>query len=170
MKFVFYTLVLLFLTSCAPLQNFGFQFSSSSYDRYLASLRKASLDDTSMGKDWIAAGMAALQDSSFVQPPFQTTAYFAANRINAQSYRMNLQAGQKIYIQLKSTPRGFELFHDLFFYKKERQRYIDISPLDLEERKLEYNIRNTGEYVLRIQPRLLTGGRYDLEIDFVSSK
>ncbi|MEM9849022.1 MAG: hypothetical protein AAF847_14140 [Bacteroidota bacterium] len=165
MKSILYTLALFSLVSCTSFQNFTFQFSSSSYERYVASLYKASLDGTSMGQEWIAAGQAALRDSNIIQLPFETTSYFAANRIAAQSYRMNLQAGQTIYIDLRTIPRGIDLFNDLFFYKADRDKYVDLNPIDPEARKLAYNIKNTGAYVLRIQPRLLAGGRYDLKIE-----
>lgn len=162
-------LSLLLMWNCTPIKNFSYQLTrSSSYDRYAASLKQPGLQETSLVTDWLETGQTILQDASNkITLPFDETAYFAGNRVEARAYRLQLNEGQQIDIQVKTSPRNFQVFTNLFLIKdkEEKDKFIPIPPLDLEKKKLQFIIENDGDYILRLQPQLLVGGRYDLNIE-----
>jgi len=169
MKSSIVTLGLFLICSCTQFKNFSYQLTrSSSYDRYANSLKQAGLQETSLVRDWLETGQNILQDTTRkIILPFSETAYFAGNRVEARAYRLQLKAGQLINIQVKTSSRNFQVFTNLFFLKgkEQKEKLIAIPPLDLEKRKLQFTIENSGEYVVRLQPQLLVGGRYEFNIE-----
>lgn len=154
----------LIVESCTPIRYFGANlFNTSSYNRYVSSLKKAGLDKTSMGTDWITRGEQTLLDSNIVSLPFEEIAYFAANRIDAKSYQLDLSKGQQIEVEFRTTPRDLLLFVDLF-QRREEEKTIFIPAQTPKDRLYRYTIINDGMYVLRVQPQMLTGGRYGIRI------
>jgi hypothetical protein len=122
------------------------------------------MTETSIGKDWLAAGERALRDTNYIDIPIDEIAYFASNRIDAKSYRMRLEKGQEIEVAFKTVPRDLLLFVDLFAYLDENDKYLSISTPVGDNRTYRYTIKQSGEFVLRVQPQILAGGRYGIRI------
>ncbi len=88
---------------------------SSPYDQYVAMLQRSGLDKTNLGGAWTAASASALRSAAPITSPFAETGYFAAGQPTAVAYRLELQRGRRLVIEV-----GFEaiepgrLFVDLF--------------------------------------------------------
>ena len=78
-------------------------------------LHRAGLDKTSLGEQWTAASESALRSAAPIVSPFTESGYFAAGQPTAVAYRLELQRGRRLVIEI-----GFEanepgrLFVDLF--------------------------------------------------------
>ncbi len=136
-------------------------------EAYLAALDSNGLGQTQMTRSWRSAGVLALKDSILIVPPFQETGYFRAEVPAALSYRMELKRGELLQINLVSGPDSVLFFVDLF----------QIEPTDsttnfehlfsaenYQTDSLAYEVKKDGNYLLRIQPELLTSCRFYLQL------
>jgi murein DD-endopeptidase MepM/ murein hydrolase activator NlpD len=134
----------------------------SPHEAYVASLRTAGLDQTALGRDWLAAADRALTQPVIAPAPFRETGYFPPEQASAVGYRMSLRRGRVLDIDARFESLGSgRLFVDLFRLDPgdapER-----ISSLGADATQLRVEIDADADYVLRVQPELLRGGRYEL--------
>lgn len=167
MKYLIFIISLFLLFKCTEIKQLGRQITyTSPYDRYLASLKQAGLKGTAMVKAWTEQGQKALLDTIEVVPPYEETGYFTSTRIQARGYRIQLKEGQQLSLDLKTNPRNLNIFLDVFQaqVKDGEIKYESIIAVDTSKRQLEYEIKSSGEYIIRLQPELFTSGRYDFSI------
>lgn len=136
------------------------------HERYEQTLLESGLDQTALGREWIAAATAALSDAIIVTPPYREESYLDERQATARAYQISLRRGQRIEAVYESTPDdSYQVFIDLFMYRGPSDttaRYL--ASADSLERRLEHLARRDGEYLVRIQPELLRGGRYSISI------
>ncbi|UOQ70721.1 hypothetical protein [Hymenobacter cellulosilyticus] len=102
LRFLF---IVLLTTACSQQQTLQGLFQKSTpHEAYARRLRQADLDETALGRDWLAAADRALRDSLVVTLPFQETGLFRADRAMAASYRYAVRAGERINISLTLAP------------------------------------------------------------------
>ena len=155
--------LLMALVLCVGCSGAGrLSLRSSPYDQYVAMLQRAGLDKTSLGGLWTAASESALRSAAPIVSPFAETGYFAAGQPTAAAYRMELQRGRRLVIEVgfEATEPG-RLFVDLFRTEStgELRR---VASLEDDKPLIEYVVDRTATYVLRLQPELLRSGRFTL--------
>ncbi|MDH3291931.1 MAG: peptidoglycan DD-metalloendopeptidase family protein [Gemmatimonadota bacterium] len=158
--------VTLVLSGCGsePLRElFG---DDTPHQRYALRLAEAELDGTALGRDWIAAAESALEKPVTVAAPYREESYLDPREAMAVAYRIPLRNGQRLEVAFESAPdSGYRVFLDLFRAPRDSaatpRRVLSADSL---ERSLEYLARRDGEYLVRIQPELLRGGRYTITI------
>ena len=133
----------------------------SPHERYVDALRGNALGGTALARDFVHAADAALAQPLGVSLPMRESGYFAAERPAAVAYRMELQRGRTLSVELTfETSEPAQLFVDLF------EIPVDGAPRRIasltEGAALQADIRRDGIYVLRLQPELLRGGRYTI--------
>ena len=136
--------------------------TSSPHEQYAAMLRGAGLDKTTLGAQWAAAGEAALRDASPVVSPFSESGYFAADRPGAIAYRLQLEQGRQLVIEVgfvASEPG--RLFVDVF-RTESNGALRRVASLEDGELLIEHEVGRTAAYVIRLQPELLRSGRFTL--------
>lgn len=154
---------LICLASCTangPLSRLGRQ--TSPYERYLATLRQAGLDQTALGRDWVRAGETSLAHPVLATLPFRETGYFSPDSPAAAAYRMELRRGRQLAVDVAfESAEPARVFVDLFELNADAppRRVAALSP---DARTLSFDVDRDGTYVLRIQPELLRSGRYTL--------
>jgi len=135
-------------------------------ERYEHALSQAGLDQTALGSDWIAAAAAALDNAIMVEAPYREESYLDPKEAMATAYRVSLQRGQRIEATFESEPdSSYQVFIDLFLIPRRSDaepRYL--TSADSLERRLDHLARRDGDYLIRIQPELLRGGRYSISI------
>ena len=134
----------------------------SPHEDYSAMLRKAGIDGTALGQDWNRAGQQALSHPVAVTTPFRETGYFPPEEARAIAYRLELQRGRRLAVDIafdSSVPA--RLFVDLFRATGEPTPER-VAFLDADQSSLVYDVERDGAYLLRIQPELLRGGRFTL--------
>ena len=133
-------------------------FEASPRERYADSLRSADLADTEMGRAWAAAGTNALAESPEVELPYREIGYFDPARPGAAAFAVSLPAGQQLDARITpSTPAGW--FLDLL--RGDGETWEVVASAD-ETLRLSHRVDDPGTLVVRVQPELLRGGRYEI--------
>jgi len=153
-------------TGCEQVETIRTSFERlTPHEAYTASLEEAGLIHTALGQSWMNASRHALADASPITLPFREVRYLDPAQPAAVSYAFDLQRGQKLLIHVATQPGDTaRVFVDLY----EAPRDSAGTPRHVRSadstRALEYNIRRTRTYLLRVQPELLRGGRYTMTI------
>src|SRR5215210_4922896 len=111
---------------------------SSPYDEYVAMLERAGLDKTNLGGQWATASESALRSAAPIVSPFAETGYFAAGQPTAVAYRLELQRGRRLLIEVgfEATEPG-RLFVDLFRTESSGE-LRRVASLENDEPRIEY--------------------------------
>ncbi len=151
----------------------------SPYERYVETLRATGLADTALGRDWIRAGSAALEAPVAAQLPFRETGYFPPDAPSAAAYRLHLQRGRQLVVDVAfESAAPARLFVDLFEATADTGTAVggatlpDTSAAHPAPRlvasraddstTLIHDVVRDGDYLLRVQPERLRGGRYTI--------
>jgi murein DD-endopeptidase MepM/ murein hydrolase activator NlpD len=136
------------------------------HERYELRLLEAELDETALGHDWIAAAESALASPVLIEAPHREESYLDPRDAMAVAYQISLRRGQQLEVSFESAPNSdYRVFLDL--YRAARDSAASPRPVvsaDSLERSLAYLARRDGDYLVRIQPELLRGGRYTITV------
>jgi peptidoglycan LD-endopeptidase LytH len=159
LSFLFFLLLTpLFISGC---KEIGKVFSDKSpHEEYKLKLAEAGLLKTDMGRAWIAASENSLTNFIEINLPFNGKGYFFPDKPDAYSYKFKGVRGEKIFIEFGNDSTNYlNLFADLFSAEEtlERVAYADSNWIEL-------TLDKTTEFILRLQPELLSGGSFDLNI------
>jgi murein DD-endopeptidase MepM/ murein hydrolase activator NlpD len=162
----FGALLALGTTSCDREPLRGLVDGYTPHERYEIALLEAGLAQTALGRDWMVAAGDALERPVTVAAPYQEESYLDPRQATAAGYRVALRRGQRLLITWESAPdSGYQVFLDLFAVRTgpgARPRHL--TNADSLDRHLEYVVRRDGDYLIRLQPELLRGGRYRIAI------
>jgi hypothetical protein len=144
---------------------------TNSHEAYIHSLRMANLAQTALGRDWILASKTALRFPVDIEPPYGEAFYVDKAAAFAAAYRFNVKRGQRIEIDVVfEGQRRCRLFLDLFRVNGTTiEEWKLIASANENEKHLEFEPRRDAQYVARIQPELLRGGRFNIVIRNVAS-
>lgn len=136
------------------------------HERYAESLKQAGVDQTAMGHEWLVAAISALEHPVDISSPYREVSYLDSREVLAVGYRMSLRRGQKIKARFESvSDSSFRVFLDMFVIPNGSSgNPILLTSADSLEHEVEYTARRDGDYVVRIQPELLRGGRYEITV------
>jgi murein DD-endopeptidase MepM/ murein hydrolase activator NlpD/SH3-like domain-containing protein len=131
-------------------------------EAYLASLADAGLDQTALGRDWVAAGRVALDAAVPVSLPFQEEGFITPEDPGAMAYRVDIGRGRRLNAEVRlETDEGTQVFVDLLRLPEDAEDPLrPVVSLDSVPSTFEYEPWRAGEFILRLQPELLRGGRY----------
>jgi murein DD-endopeptidase MepM/ murein hydrolase activator NlpD len=139
--------------------------SYTPHERYEEALHAAGLEQTALGRDWLAAARASLEAAVTVAPPYREESYLDPRETMATAYRIPLKRGQRLEAAFESEPdTSYRVFIDLFLTRGSDFAPRHLASADSLERRLDYLARRDGDYLIRIQPELLRGGRYAITI------
>lgn len=151
------------LAGCEEVEQVQDRFRDlTPHERYLTALSDAGLDETALGRDWVAASRQALDAAAPVSLPFQEEGFIAAEEAGAMAYRVTIARGQRLEAQVTlDSEEETRVFVDLFRVPEDsRDPMRPVLSTDSVPGTFEYEPWRAGEYVLRLQPELLRGGRY----------
>ncbi|HJR65935.1 MAG TPA: M23 family metallopeptidase [Gemmatimonadaceae bacterium] len=149
------------LTACDRARSLGDRGFRSPRDEYVQALEEADLHRTAVGRDWIAAGDAALSVATHVSAPHREAVHLPASEPRAVAWRVPLRRGDRLIAsaEVAMDPLG-RLFIDLFSAPRDTtETYERVASAPDGGTAIDVEIRRDGEYVLRAQPELLRGGR-----------
>jgi murein DD-endopeptidase MepM/ murein hydrolase activator NlpD len=161
---IFITLCLTFAAcskSRGPLSIFK---KLSPHDAYAQRLKDNGFDRTAMGSAWLLNADQIISKPLNISIPYKETGYFAADKITSTALRFDAKRGQKIHITISKKPTAnFNIYADLFEESGTQVPKISASA-DTVGAVLDHEIKQTGKYILRLQPELLRSGEYTLTI------
>lgn len=152
---------LCFIYSCSTAGP-GIFSKQSLYEQYGKKLADAGLKGTAIGTQWFAAAEAALHQPAPVALPYKEVGYFAAEKPRAVGLKFAAQRGGKLTIQLARRSSGaFTVYGDLW---KANPAPLLKASFDTTGQTVVFEIKETGDYILRLQPELLSSGEYTVSI------
>lgn len=135
----------------------------TAHEAYAEGLRDADLAATALGGGWLRAADSALLAPVAVSLPFRESGWFSPDEARAVAYRVELRAGQRLVAELRAGDSTAVLFADLYEVPEDTLAPLDrIASADSTTDSLTVTARRDRAYVLRVQPELLRGVRYDL--------
>lgn len=137
------------------------------HEEYLKGLHDAGLAGTALSQSWIREAADAVEHPRVVELPFREETFIAAEEPDAVGYRFRLERGQLLQIGLDveadDPPRVFLDFFRLPDDPDDPLRPVQ-DALRTPEGLLIYEPNRAGEYLVRVQPELLKGGRFRLTL------
>lgn len=132
------------------------------WEEYRDSLLAAEFEQTSAGRAWLAAERRAVARAPSPGLPYREVVYFDQLRPDAAAWRLSLQRGQELRVRLGRPVDGeATLFVDLLRGEGEERESVAALESGTE---LTHPVRESGPYVLRVQPELLAGGRWTVNV------
>ncbi|HEX5831223.1 MAG TPA: M23 family metallopeptidase [Gemmatimonadaceae bacterium] len=142
--------------------------NATPHERYAARLRAAGLDSTALGRDWLVAADSVLASAMPTTLPLRETAYFAADEARAVAYRVELRAGQRLVGEVSGDGGvPYSLYVDVFRagVGEQPEHVGGVDSLG----RLSLLARDSGTFVVRVQPELLRSGRFSLVLQAQAS-
>jgi len=155
-------LLLSILFSCNSIGPAGLFKKMSPHETYGTRLKAAGLQQTAMGSSWLQTATESLGKALHITIPYKETGFFAAERIQAAAFQFEARRGEKLYISLSKNPQqNFNVFTDVW-----QQSNLNrvLASADTTGKPLIVEVKQTGTYLLRLQPELLRSGEYTLTI------
>lgn len=136
-----------------------------SHDAYRNSLALANLEQTALGKNWLAAAEKVFDEQVNLNLPHQEAFHIAPKAPDAQCYRFSAKRGHKVVISLEQLEGDSSiLFIDAFrIINDSLGDYRHIASAD-SSWQMAFEPRRDAEYIIRFQPELLRGGSYKVDI------
>jgi peptidoglycan LD-endopeptidase LytH len=162
-----YFLIVLVFASCTTTGPSGMFGKKSPHEVYGDKIKEAGLDQTAMGKQWFLAADQALANPLLINLPYKETGYFPAEQPKALGVRFHAKRGEKITVNLSKRPStGFAIYLDMWqpTVSNNRTKPKLLTSADTTAAILTYEVKQEGNYVVRLQPELLKGGEYTLTI------
>lgn len=132
------------------------------HEAYAEALADAGLAGTALGREWIAAALRAVHQAPLVSLPFQEEGFITPESPSATAYKVHVGRGQRLTAKITlESDEGTRVFVDLF-----RVPDDSLGPprpvfsADSVPGDFQYEPWRGGDFILRIQPELLRGGRY----------
>jgi hypothetical protein len=144
---------------------------SNSHEAYVHSLRSAGLAHTAIARDWILAAENAMKNPVDVEPPFEEAFYVDHASAFGVAYHFSVIKGQRVEIDVAfEGQKRCRLFMDLFRVRGlSYEDWLLVASANNNEKHLEFEPKQDAEYVLRLQPELLRGGRFTVTIRNMAS-
>ena len=132
------------------------------HEAYLESLRAVNLAETALGMLWASAAVRSLTNAPTIALPFEEEGFLFAETPEARSYRVELRRGQRLSIDADLDGGDpFRFFIDVYRMPEDAsQSPLPVLSSEFDSEGLEYVSTRRAEYVVRLQPELLRGGRY----------
>ena len=134
-------------------------------ERYVDGLATSGLNGTALASDWLSAGERALRQAPLVRAAHREEGYLSPAEPVAMAYRVEARRGQVIEVEI-SLPGDSttSVFLDAWQVTEDTLPPNHVVSADSGERRLEIDPRRDGEYIIRIQPELLRGGRFTVQL------
>ena len=161
-------LLLQVLTGCGVANTVETLRETSPHVRYARALRDAGLDQSALGREWLAAADTVLFSAHGITLPLKETGYYDRGEARAVGWRFSVADGQRVAIEITSRGQPAQIFADLF-----RMTGDSLNPFEIvvtgvtdstQQRVLTYDARDSLTMILRVQPELLRGGTYEVTI------
>lgn len=156
-----FILLSLYSFSCGSrLKNvFG---SRTPHEAYAEKLDDKGLDKTPEGRAWLEASKTAVENPVTVSLPYRQQGVFHADKARALGLQFSAKAGQSLYFSItKKDTAALTLYADLF---RESSTATPLLAVDTATNGFPFDVPETGDYVLRLQPALFQTGAYALSV------
>lgn len=142
---------------------------NNAWDEYRHGLYEAGLGSSALARDWVTVAVSVTKDPVRLQLPYRERGAFDARAAHASGYRFEALRGQRIEVVVDlAVDAPVRVFLDLFRVQSEAEP-LHVASAPAAETRLVFEPRRDAEYLLRLQPELLRGGEFELEMRLVAS-
>jgi peptidoglycan LD-endopeptidase LytH len=161
------------------------------HERYGESLERAGLAESTLARQWVRMSEAAFRYPVEPSLPFREAGRFSPAEPTSLAYRFELRRGERLEVVLDRDPEGgpgrvpggdpssegvtggveaARVFIDLFRLRdpdgggSSQGRPLLVAWTDPPADTLVYEARASAIYLLRVQPELLAGGAFELDV------
>ncbi|MEJ7694758.1 M23 family metallopeptidase [Daejeonella sp.] len=153
---------IVFISSCKS-GLFNVFKPTSPHETYEKNLISSGLDKTAMGKTWIEMSDKILQTPVAIKIPYLEKGYFPPDKVQAAAFSFKMERGQKLHVKLNRKPlQSFMIYTDI--WARDEGGVLKMLGSSDTLGAFQSDINQTSTYILRLQPELLAGGEYTLEI------
>ncbi len=140
--------------------------SPTPHEAYLLSLGAVGLTETALGRDWLAAANDALDHPLAVISPYQEEGFFPPEDPQALGIRISMERGQRLTVEVElDSGDPTRLFLDVYRVAPDPTRFpVPVMATEVGEEPLEFEPSSSDDYIIRLQPEVLRGGRYRLTL------
>jgi murein DD-endopeptidase MepM/ murein hydrolase activator NlpD len=144
----------------------GLFAKKSPHEQYADKIRSAGLNQTALGVLWFQAADGAINRPLTIDLPYRETGYFPAEKPQAVGLKFTAKRGQKLNISLQQKPaNGFLVYLELWQAgESQGDKNKLLLSSDTSGAPLEYEVGRQEQFILRLQPELLKGGEYTINI------
>ena len=133
------------------------------HEAYAQALVDAGLGETALSRVWLREAEAALDDPRDVDLPFLEEGFIAPESPDAVGYRFSLTRGQTLTVRLQvEGEEDTRVFLDVMRLARDPADPPRPVQMDTVDGALVYEPFRDGDFLVRVQPELLRGGRYAL--------
>ncbi len=149
--------MLLLGTSCNSPLNKIFT-AQTPHEAYASEIKNDSL-----GSLWVGASKKSLELPHTIELPYAQLGYFHPDKPRALALHFHARHGERINFELtKEQGKEFALFADI--YKKTGTEFSHLLAADTSSAVFGFDVEETGDYILRLQPELFRTGEYNLSV------
>ena len=141
-------------------------YPRSAHEAYQHALEEINLIETALGRDWIEAGVEALENPVQIDLPYEEAFLWDPNKAESGGYRFFAKRGIRVEVDIDvQSADSMLLFADLFREIDDTViNRIHVATADGNEHRIEFEPRRDAYYALRLQPELLRGGTFQVRI------
>ena len=166
-KYLFSVLII-FLTilfySCKT-SGPGLFRKKSPHDQYSERITNAGLKTSALGGLWFRVAEQSIASPLTVIVPYKERGYFSADQPSASGLRFSALRGQKIMIAIERNPTtNFTLYLDLWKFSETKTQLEPVASADTSTYLIQHEVEENSDYILRLQPELLSSGEYTLSV------
>jgi len=158
-----FLLIALIGLSCNSMVHKIFDGHKTPHEQYAERLKDKDIDDRPEGREWLAASRRALEDPQTIALPYRQNGYFQSDKPRSIGLQFHAKQGERLTFTLgKMLSSAFVLYADLF-----RANSLDAAPVfsaDTGASQFSFDIEESGDYILRLQPDLFRTAAYRLSI------
>jgi len=162
------SLALLVAAGCAALEDLPDRLLDrrTPRERYEASLAASGLTGTALASDWLATANRALLEAPRITATHREEGYLLPAEPVAIAFRVPARRGQLLRLEFAMPGDSTTLvFLDAWQEVGDSlPEFRHVASADSGARWLEVEPRRDGDYILRVQPELLRGGRFAVSI------
>ncbi|WP_293016434.1 M23 family metallopeptidase [Mongoliibacter sp.] len=133
---------------------------SNPYEQYSNFLNSSEFENAAIVRDWVNAGERAFDSPVEITLPYQEISHFEKNQPKAIYMEFEAKEGQIISAEVKQiSTKDARFFLDLYEVSNSGRKNIQFAK---DTSQLNFQVKNTGKYGVRIQPELFRGGVVEL--------
>jgi peptidoglycan LD-endopeptidase LytH len=157
-KAVLIMILIATLAGCKTIRQGVFK-KETPHEEYISRINGFGLDRHILGQSWIQAAENAIMNPIRAAIPFSEALVFDYDHLKAAAYSIFLREGQNLHVLAEAEQEDTSaVFIDLY-----RIDGVDLRQEAYAEKdssRLDFRVKRDGEYIIRIQPELLTRGLY----------
>jgi murein DD-endopeptidase MepM/ murein hydrolase activator NlpD len=126
------------------------------------------VEDIPGGKQWLAVSENVLLSPQPIKLPYRQVGHFPTDKPRALALQFSARQGERIIFDLaKKAGIPFAIFADVF--KQDSAEATHLLAVDTIDSVFSFDINETGNYILRLQPELNRSGQYNLSASVAPS-